>query len=195
MIARVLFGVLMLSLLLPAARGGLESRMSLHMAVELPGLLLLGWQLGGVAPGRWTVPARIDADGLLCATTSFCVLALWMLPAALDIAVLDPGVALIKYVLWIGTGALLRTARSRTSPVIAAFFLVNASWMTATAGLLYLDAEQQLCVNYLIGDQQVAGWALLSWSVAVAAIDWRTLRCLLCPRGDCGPDRDQQAAT
>ncbi len=179
MIARVRFGVLMLLLLLlllPAVRGELESRMSLHMAVELPGLLMLGWLLGSIAPGRWTVPARIDADGLFGATTASCVLALWMLPAALDMAVLDPGVGLIKYVLWIATGVLLRTARSRISPVIAAFFLVNASWMTATAGLLYLDAEQQLCVNYLIDDQQVTGWALLSWSVALAAIAWRTLR-------------------
>lgn len=150
--------------------------MALHMAVELPLLLLLGWLLAERMPGRWALPARIDADGLFSATTASCVLALWMLPAALDRAVLDPGMALLKHAMWVCTGGLLRGASRRTPPVVAAFFLINAAWMTATVGLLYLDAEQPLCVNYLVDDQQAAGVALLAWSLVVSAIAWGALR-------------------
>jgi hypothetical protein len=39
--------------------------------------------------------------------------------------------------------------------------VANAAWMTTTAGLLYLDAEQQLCVNYLVDDQRATGWVLV----------------------------------
>ncbi|MBI3345729.1 MAG: hypothetical protein HY020_00785 [Burkholderiales bacterium] len=161
-------GLLLLGL--PATRAWLESRMSLHMAIELPLLMLSGWTFGGVAPGRWKLLERIDAGGLLCATIAACILTLWMVPAALDMAVMEPGIALLKYGQWIVAGVLLRNARNWHSPVVAAFFLANAAWMTVTAGLLYLDAEQQLCVNYLVDDQRVAGFALLAWGVALGVL-------------------------
>jgi hypothetical protein len=163
----------------PAVRSGLESRMSLHMAVELPLLLACGWMIAGTLPGRGRLFARVDDGGLLAATTVSCVLALWMVPAALDRAVLEPGVAWLKYGLWMGAGALLRAARPRLTPIIRAFFLGNAAWMTITAGLLYLDAEQQLCVNYLVDDQQVTGWSLVFWGGALGAWALSTLRPLL----------------
>lgn len=177
-------GLLVLLLGVPALRAWLESRMSLHMAVELPLLLLGGWTIAGTTPGRWRLLERVDADGLLAATTAALTLTLWMVPAALDRAVLEPGVALLKYGQWTFAGALLRSARARSSPVVAAFFLANAAWMTATAGLLYLDAEQQLCVNYLIDDQQAAGFALIGWGVVLAALACIELRSLLTSRAE-----------
>lgn len=162
-----LLGLLLLGL--PAVRGWLESRMSLHMAVEFPLLMLCGWHLacGVASPQRWL--ARVDAAGLLAATVASCVLALWMVPAALDLALMEPAMAGLKYTLWVGAGALLCAARQRITPVIEAFFLGNAAWMTITAGLLYLDAEQQLCVNYLVNDQQATGWSLVGWGAALGA--------------------------
>lgn len=169
----------LLLLALPAVRAVLESRMSLHMAVELPLLLLGGYCLGSDLPRQGTLLSRIDDGGLLTATMASCVLAYWMVPAALDHAVLDSGYAWLKYAMWIAAGALLRAARWRLGPVIRAFFLSNAAWMTCTAGLLYLDAEQQLCVNYLRDDQQLTGWALMCWGVALGAGGLWSLRPLL----------------
>jgi len=164
---------------LAAVRSWLESRMSLHMAVQLPLLLLCGWLIAGTAPRRWPALDRVNAGGLLAATAASCVLALWMVPVALDTAVLEPGVAWLKYAMWIGAGALLCSSRARITPVIQAFFLGNAAWMTITAGLLYLDAEQQLCVNYLVDDQQATGWALVGWGAALGAGALAALRPLL----------------
>ncbi|MCE4553909.1 hypothetical protein [Pelomonas cellulosilytica] len=175
---------LLLSLLLawPGVRDGLESRMSLHMAAELPMLLAAGAWLAGVLPWPGRLLQWLDAGGLLAATTASAVLALWMVPAALDLALLQPGVALLKYGSWLAAGGMLRLARPRFTPVVAAFFLANAAWMTATAGLLYLDAEQQLCVNYLVSDQQVAGWALVAWAIAMGAAALAALRPVIAAR-------------
>jgi len=164
---------------IPAVRGWLESRMSLHMAIELPLLLTCGWIIAGTLSRRGALLERVDGDGLLAATTASCVLAFWMVPAALDLAVLEPNVAWMKYGMWMGAGALLHAARARLTPIVQAFFLGNAAWMTITAGLLYLDAEQQLCVNYLVDDQQLAGWSLVAWGGAFGAWALSALRPLL----------------
>jgi hypothetical protein len=163
----------------PAVRGWLESRMSLHMALELPLLLTCGWTIADTLPRRRPLLGRLDHGGLLAATTASCVLAFWMVPAALDRAVLDADVAYLKYGMWMVAGALLQSARLRLTPVIQAFFLANAAWMTITAGLLYLDAEQQLCVNYLVDDQQVTGWSLAFWGGALGACALYALKPLL----------------
>lgn len=145
-----------------------ESRMSLHMLLEFPALLGLGWWLGRRLP--WPALARIDAQGLLAATVASCVFAFWMIPAALDLALLSDAFAAAKYASWIVAGTLLAWSRERLSPVVAAFFLVNAAWMLATAGLLYRDAQTQLCVNYLIDDQLVTGAGLLAWACVLGGL-------------------------
>lgn len=145
-----------------------ESRMSLHMLLEFPALLAIGWWLGRHWP--WPGLARFDVQGLLAATLASCVFAFWMIPAALDLALLSGGFAAAKYASWLAAGALLAWSRERLSPVVAAFFLGNAAWMLATAGLLYRDAEAQLCVNYLIDDQLVTGAGLLAWAFLLGAI-------------------------
>lgn len=176
---------ILLFLCLPDVRGWLESRMSLHMAMELPLLLIAGWLIASAATTPATRFEPFDDGGLFAATLASCVLAFWMLPAALDLAVLEPGTALMKYGTWALAGYMLRQAQPRLTPVVAAFFLGNAGWMTATAGLLYLDAEQQLCVNYLVDDQQTTGYALLAWGVALGGLSVAVLRPLLIqPRAD-----------
>ncbi len=154
-----------------------ESRMSLHMLLEFPALLGLGWWLARRLP--WPALARIDAQGLFSATAASCVFAFWMIPAALDLALLSGGFAAAKYASWTVAGALLAWSRERLSPVVTAFFLGNAAWMLATAGLLYRDAETQLCVNYLIPDQLVTGAGLLAWAVALGVLVFVKLRPLL----------------
>jgi hypothetical protein len=48
--------------------------------------------------------------------------------------------------------------------------------MAAGAGMLYLDAPQRLCVNYLEGDQRQAGIGLVVLACALGAV---TIRCAL----------------
>ena len=155
----------------------IESRMSLHMLLEFPLLLALGWWLARWIPRRTL--ASLDVQGLFGATAASCVFAFWMIPTALDLALLSPAFATGKNASWIAAGVLLSWGRQRLSPVVAAFFLGNAAWMLASAGLLYRDAEAQLCVNYLIDDQLVTGAGLLAWALVLCALAALRLRPLL----------------
>lgn len=164
-------------LLIGPLRHLLESRMSLHMLVEFPLLLAAGWARGRCLPRK--LYSRLDAQGLLGATVVSCVLAFWMIPAALDLALLSPAVAAAKYVSWLGAGAVLAWGRHRLGAVVGCFFLANAAWMTATAGLLYREADARLCVNYLVSDQLLAGDGLLATSLLLGGAALLRLRPLL----------------
>lgn len=173
-------------LLITPLRHAVESQMSLHMLVQFPLLLAAGW-----AWGRW-LPAQLgsalDAHGLLGATLASCVLAFWMIPAALDLALLSAPMAAAKYFSWLLAGALLAWGRQRLGAVVACFFLGNAAWMTATAGLLYREAERQLCVNYLVDDQLITGNGLVVTAWALGALALFRLRPLFQTGGALAPD-------
>ena len=50
------------------------------------------------------------------------------------------------------------------------FFIGNIAWMTATAGMLYLETPQRLCVNYLQDDQRHTGIGLVLLAIALGAL-------------------------
>ena len=167
---RWLLPALPLALLVAPLRHVLEGSMALHMLVELPLLLASGWAAGAVL-ARHHLPAElpriIDANGVLGLAFASCVGALWMIPSMLDLSLLDSGVQWAKYSAWWLAGVLLRSSWRRTEPEIAAFFLGNMAWMLATAGLLYQDEEQRLCVSYLIGEQTTTGQGLIVLALVV----------------------------
>jgi hypothetical protein len=158
-------------LLLDVARQWLESRMLVHMLLEFPWLLMAGAAAAKTlvksSPTWDRTLARIDWRGLLGLVLVSCVSALWMVPAALDAALVDPAVAALKYLSWWLAGAMLALGWMRTDPVVRMFFVGNLAWMFATAGLLYTDAEQRLCVNYLLNEQVWTGRALIGLAVGL----------------------------
>ncbi len=170
-----LLALLPLALLWPGLRHAIEGSMALHMLLQFPLLLAAGWAAARLLPAR-TSPQlqarwhRLDAHGLAGATFASAVAAFWMVPAALDLALLEPGIAALKYASWALAGLLLAWAWPRMAAETALFFLGNLVWMLATAGLLYREAELRLCVNYLLGDQALAGTGLLAGAVGIGCL-------------------------
>ena len=168
-----------LLLLVPPIRNAIESRMALHMLLEFPLLftagyaILRGLELQGVSRG-WGRILALDHLGIAGFTAASCVFAFWMIPAALDAALIEPVVAAAKYLSWLGAGLAVANAVGRSTSEIRIFFMGNAAWMSATAGLLYLDATSRLCVNYLFGDQTLAGRGLVLLAcILIAMAVWR----------------------
>ncbi len=160
-----------LLLLWPALRHVIEGRMSLHMLLEFPALLAAGWaaQRLGLRAG-WLY--WIDWRGWTGATLVTLVSITWMLPSLLDLSLLLPAVAAAKYLSWWLAGWWLAHSWRRLDPEALLFCIGNIAWMTATAGMLYLETPQRLCVNYLQDDQRHAGigLVLLAILLGVAAI-------------------------
>jgi hypothetical protein len=146
----------------------LEATMARHMGLEFPLLFGIGWLTAWVAGPRL---ARLiepwNAKGLTALAVTALVTAFWMLPAALDLGVLDRGVALVKVASWVVAGVLMGASWRSAGVVIQAFFIFNWCWMTVAVGLIYQQAPQQLCSVYLADDQWNAGASMIFWAAAV----------------------------
>lgn len=177
--ARMVLALLPLALLWPALRHTVESRMSLHMLGEFPLLFVGGWSasrlcLGPLRARRWLRGQRLlDWRGWTGAVLTSGVALVWMLPSALDAALMSPAAAAAKIVSWWLAGWWLADSWRRMDAEVLLFFVGNLTWMAATAGLLYLDAPARLCVSYLQDDQRHAGVGLVLLALLLGALALR----------------------
>jgi hypothetical protein len=150
-------------------RDWLEADMVRHMLIEFPLLLIAGAGLGS------TIPTRLDALiepcnqlGLAGFMLASITMAYWMIPAALDAALLHGPAEAAKYASFVASGALLPRSFRAGPPALQAFFVGNIAWMMATVGLIYQNTPQQLCVNYLVDAQLATGEGLIAAAVIIA---------------------------
>jgi hypothetical protein len=169
---------------LPPVRTWIEGDMSRHMLVQFPLLCA-----AGAVAVDWLRPAtrrRLDAwnrlglTGLLLFTLT---LAFWMIPAALDQALLHPWTGAAKYVSLVAAGFALRLSLAVAPVPVQAFFVGNTVWMMATAGLLYIEAPAQVCLSYLQPAQERAGSGLVAIAVMLG-LAW-CYRAIGTPRPGC----------
>ena len=158
--------VLYLLLATPVARAWLEATMSGHMLVQIP--LLAGF---GVA-ACYLLPRRVQESLLAAAGGAIpCVLlatfasSYWMLPRALDGALTNPFSEAMKFLtLPLLVGLPLGLAWKRLGMIGRSFVWTNAISMLAVLGWLYIVAPVRVCNNYLVDQQEIAGW----WMVKLA---------------------------
>ena len=144
----------------------LEATMSRHMGLELPALFILGcWSAFAAGDVRSHLLGRWNGNGLPGLLLAQSVLAFWMLPVALDRAVLGPGMAMAKVTSLVVAGAMAYESWRVANPVIRSFFVLNGCWMALTAGLVFESAPQQLCSVYLADQQAAAGRAVVAWTL------------------------------
>ena len=154
----------------------LEADMARHMLVEIPLVFALGaWAAGRAPPRIDAAVARFDRYGLTGWLFALLVAAFWMIPSALDAAVASAAFNAAKFASLLAAGFLLRGAMRRSPFALEAFFVGNFTWMGATVGLLYQEAESRLCLAYLADAQQRAGTGLVVLAVAVL-VAWVALR-------------------
>lgn len=141
-----------------------------HMIVELPLLFAIGWQIvpnGGAR--RWL--AKYNGSGLTGLTFAMLTSAFWMMPLALDVAVLNPLVGWLKVVSVVLAGLLAQASMAEAKMPVQAFFVLNWVWMTGAVGVIYQQVPERLCSTYLLGDQSNAGIGLVLLAVVVT-VSW-----------------------
>jgi hypothetical protein len=167
-VCRLVVVAAMLVVVVTSLRHWLEANMARHMLVEFPLLLCAGAAVGAVRlPRHHARRLSYNQYGL----TGFAFLALalgfWMIPAALDTALASPAMAAAKYASLIVAGVVAPASFQSAPLAVQAFFVGNVGWMTATAGLLYQDADRQLCLYYLVEMQSLTGRGLVVVSIAM----------------------------
>lgn len=166
-----------LLVILAAARPWLESTMARHMTVEFPLLIAIGCLAAHLAGTQLTRSMQSwNANGVPAILSGFLIVMFWMLPVAVDLAVLNSFVATMKILSLVAAGLLVGASWRMAGMVVQAFFLLNTVWMTATVGLLYQEAPQQLCSVYLNDEQNAAGTGMVLLAVAILVFWlWRVL--------------------
>jgi hypothetical protein len=177
-------------------RHALTALMSLHMLVQIPLLVLAGlfaeqaWHRfhagAATAAGRSAAPSvrwSWNAHGLPGLLLVSLIGACWMIPKALDDALVDWRVAAFKYIGLPVCGWVLRASLRESNVVVKLFFLGNFCWMSAIVGIEYMDEPIRLCNAYLQDDQDWSGRGLIAlaiilpscWLLAELKPIWRFL--------------------
>jgi hypothetical protein len=156
--------LLLLVLLAPPVRHGLEATMTAQMLVQLPLLAAAGWLLSGAVPPR--VLARVERwshrgfTGLVLVTVTA---AFWMLPRSLDAATSQPLIVAAKHLsVPLLIGLPFGVSWPRMGFVIRGVFLVEFVASFFRLGWLYLISPIRLCNNYALNDQQRLGGSMLA---------------------------------
>jgi hypothetical protein len=169
-----LIALLPVALTLGVVRHAIESRMLLHMMGEFPCLMASGWATGrmlsSATPRAARALAYIDWQGWTGVSLALFVTMAWMIPSAIDAALLSPPVAALKMTSWWLAGLMLAGSWTRMSPEVLLFAAGNATWMMATAGALYIDAPLRLCASYLQGEQRYTGIALVTAALVIGTL-------------------------
>jgi hypothetical protein len=172
-------GVLLwLVLAVPPVRHALQATMTLQMLAQIPLLVVAGWLASRATPRRVNAAlASWNAQGVAGLLLASFTGAVWMLPRMMDASVDVPHVAIAKFItLPLLVGVPLGLSWPRMGFVVRGVFLLEAIATTFRLGWLYLISRQRLCSNYLLGDQQRLGRALIVIGVALSLfVIWKLM--------------------
>ena len=90
-------------------------------------------------------------------------------PRALDAAVEHLAIDALKLLSLVAAGAIARYSWRVASAIVRTFVIGHMAWMTATIGMLLLDAPVRLCTSYGSSDQRETGIAMIALTVAGVA--------------------------
>ena len=161
-------------------RSIIEQSMAWHMVFQMPLLVLGGW-LAALALPRLVLLQRVagfNAFGLTGFMAAQIIIAYWMLPLAIDRAVVLPLVDALKLITLLGSGMLLADAFRRAPAVLQLFFVGYWVSMMCWLGIYFATTDLRLCNAYSLQSQVNTGWGLLmlgiSLSIAWVASVWKT---------------------
>lgn len=156
-------GIILYSMLvIPPVKTYIESIMLLHMLVQLPLLILVGWFIGD-----WLIKKfnpffmAWNTDGVPGMILVVFITMYWMLPRALDEAVTIHYIELFKFIILPIVGLFLRDSWKKIQTLGKGFIFLNYLSMFALMAWLYIDSPIQICNNYLETQQKVLGWGFL----------------------------------
>jgi hypothetical protein len=168
----LLIGASACLLSVPPWRSLIEQSMLWHMAVQMPLLVTGGFMLARTAIARhdadsWSAWNRYGLTGFFA---SQLLLVYWMLPLAVDRAIVVPQADVSKLLSLLACGALLADSFKRSPAVLQLFFVGYAASMLLSTGVFLATSERRLCNAYSLEAQVAAGWAVAIVGLLLAGV-------------------------
>lgn len=159
------------------SRNMVESNMWQHMLLQFPLLIWAGYLLARHLPSSQLQSfSKMNQFGLTGLVFAVLTTAFWMIPAALDLAVDNDWIDLLKMLSLVASGMALRLSWHASGRALQAYFLISWSMMTVTIGLIFQDPSTRLCNYYRVDDQLIAGYGLVMIGIVVVMIwFWQTI--------------------
>ena len=172
--------VLAVALSVPPLRSIIEQSMAWHMVFQMP-LLVAAGALAAHAfpdsglPGKWASSWRrswnsFNAFGLTGFMAAQGVIAYWMLPSAIDRAVVNPGFDVLKLFTLFVCGVLLQGAFHRAPMALQLFFMGYWVSMMCWLGIYFATTDLRLCNAYSLQSQLATGWGLLALGLMLGIV-------------------------
>ena len=159
------------ALSVPPLRSIIEQSMAWHMVVQMPLLVLSGWMVARALPSYRALRrlGEFNQFGLTGFILAQAITAYWMLPLAIDRAVVLPVFDVFKLASLFISGMLLADAFKRAPLAIQLFFMGYWVSMMAWLGVYLATTDLRLCNAYSLEGQIATGWGLLALGVALSA--------------------------
>lgn len=164
--------VVAIALSVPPLRVLIEQSMVWHMAVQMPLLIVGGWWSMKAGPHtRWSrALATWNRYGLTGFSASLGIIAFWMLPVAIDRAVVLPAADAFKLLMLFACGALLQHSFKRAPAVLQLFFVGTVVSMMTWLGIYFATTDLRLCTAYLLQSQLNAGVAIVGLGITFGCL-------------------------
>lgn len=150
----------------------MQAAMARHMLLQMPALACAGWLLhASITENQQARFAVWNQQGILGFVFLQGVALFWMVPRALDLALVSAPMAGFKIITWITAGFLLRQSMRQSNPLLQFFMLGNFTMMTCAVSDIYENAPTRLCNAYGQNDQEITSQGLL-WLCGELAVLW-----------------------
>ncbi len=164
-----------LALSVPPLRSVIEQSMPWHMVFQMPLLVLAGALTYAALPPHFGLRhlaklSQFNHFGLTGFMAAQVIIACWMLPMAIDRAVVQPPFDTIKLATLFTSGLLLADAFKRAPSVLQLFFMGYWVSMMCWLGIYFATTDLRLCNAYLMQSQVATGWGLLALGLLLGVV-------------------------
>ncbi|PLR80703.1 hypothetical protein [Bacillus sp. V33-4] len=165
-----IFGfVVLIGLMLPPVANLMESIMIVHMHMQMPMLVIAGFFMARLLQKMFpTVFEKYNQNGVPGMLLFTIIIAYWMLPRTMDEALTQQSVEIFKFIsLPFLAGVPLRDSWKKLGSNGRNGIIILFTVLFLAMGWLYIQANAQLCNNYLVIDQMILGWGYMTMAICM----------------------------
>lgn len=161
--------LLFIGLILPPVINFMESIMIIHMHMQMPMLVIVGFLIAPSFQKRFpSFFEKWNVNGVPGILLFSIIMLYWTLPRTMDEALTVNVIEIFKFIsLPILAGLPLRDSWKKLSSTWKNAIIVFFTIIFIGMGWLYIKSQDQLCNNYLVVDQIILGWGFLTMAICM----------------------------